>query len=125
MLALILQKPFEQAPPSVEHGLSHPCLRQLQAAHVAYHNVLIPINDGSAELMERIGSTACRPSVQTLRLTPMTASLRLGDPYLQSTVKATALQALTLAGDGDVLQSQVDADGLLGGRGRFSGVFHR
>jgi hypothetical protein len=75
--------------------------------------------------MERIGSTTRRPSVQTLRLTPMTASLRLGNLLFQSTVESTALQALPVAGDGDVLQSQVDADSLLGSNGRLNRVFDR
>src|ERR1700722_2576044 len=63
--------------------------------------------------------------MQTLGLTPMTPSLRLGDLPFQPTVETSALQTFAIAGDCDVLQSQVDADGLLGSDGRLSRVFDR
>jgi hypothetical protein len=53
----------------------------------------------------------------------MTAALRLGDLRFQSAVEPTALQTLAIAGDGNVLQTQVDADRLLGGNIRLGGVF--
>jgi hypothetical protein len=48
---------------NIEVGGVHTIFHQLLTAYVAYDNVLIPIDDLSAELMERIRSTTRRLSV--------------------------------------------------------------
>jgi hypothetical protein len=74
-LALVLQESFEQAPARIEHGLSHPCLRQLQATHIAYDDLLIRVDQLAAELMAGILSTPPDPSMHPLGLPQMPASL--------------------------------------------------
>src|SRR3954470_1440661 len=61
-LAFVLQESFEQAPAGVQYGLRHPCLRQLQATHIAHDNLLIGIHQPAAELMAGILPPPPNPS---------------------------------------------------------------
>jgi hypothetical protein len=73
LLAFILQLRLEHAPAGVEHRLGHQCLDQLGAAHIAYENPLILIDNPGRKFMQGILASARRGAVQTLRLTPMGA----------------------------------------------------
>jgi hypothetical protein len=55
LLALVFQLSFEHAPAGVEHRLCHPCLDQLETAHVAHDYLLIAINNFPRKLMQGIG----------------------------------------------------------------------
>ena len=79
LLALVLQLRLEHAPAGIEHGLRHPCLDQLGAAHIAYEDPLILIDDFPRKFMQGILAAARRRAVQALRLTLMAAALCLGD----------------------------------------------
>jgi len=63
LLALVLQKPFKHTPAGIQHGLRHPRLHQLGAAHVAHRDLLILIHDLAAELMQRILAPVRRSSM--------------------------------------------------------------
>jgi len=58
LLALVLQLRFEHPPASIEHGLGHPRLNELEAAHVAYDDVLILVDHLPRKLMQRVDPTA-------------------------------------------------------------------
>ena len=63
LLALVLQKPSEHAPPGIQHRLRHPCFHQLGTAHIAHHDLLVLIYELAAELMQRILAPVCRSSM--------------------------------------------------------------
>jgi len=78
MLALVLQLRFEHAPTGIQHGLCHPCLHQLQAAHVANDDILILINNLPRKLVQSIGTAARRFTMNPFRVLFVTSALRVG-----------------------------------------------
>src|ERR1700680_104581 len=69
LLALILQLRLEHAPAGIKHGVGHPCLHKLGAAHIAYEDPLIPVHYLCREFMQGILAPTCCRAVQALRLT--------------------------------------------------------
>jgi hypothetical protein len=78
---------------------------QLGAAHIAYEDPLIPIDNLGRELMQGIVPSARRPAVQALRLTPMAAPLCLGDFALEVPIETTRLELLPVAGRDRLFQT--------------------
>jgi hypothetical protein len=78
ILAFVLQLRFEHTPARIQYGFCHPCLNQLETAHVANDYVLIPINNLSRKFMERIGTAARRFPVNPLGLSLVPATLCIG-----------------------------------------------
>jgi len=62
--------------------------------------------------------------MQALRLSPVTATLSVGDLLLDAAVEAAFLAALPIACDRDVLKAQVDSDLLLSGDTLFDRYGH-
>jgi hypothetical protein len=98
-----LQLHFEQAPPGIEHGLCHPGLHQLSAAHIAYDYLLILIHDLTTELVQRILAPVRRSSMVALGLPGMTSALGLGDLLLHPPIEVALLAARPVARDRHVL----------------------
>jgi hypothetical protein len=125
VLALVLQHPLELAPTGIEHGLCHPRLRQLRAAHIAHDNALIPIDDPAAETVQGISPSVRRSSMPALGLAPVTPTLRLGNLLLEVAVEIARLELFPRAGHRGVLHAEVNTDGLLGGHLALDGDLHR
>jgi hypothetical protein len=83
---------------------------QLGAAHIAYEDPLIPIDNLGRELMQGIVPSARRPAVQALRLTPMAAPLGLGDLALEVPIEMTRLELLPVARRDRIFQTQIEPD---------------
>src|SRR6202023_1466530 len=79
LTALGLQLCFEHTPAGVQHRFRHPCLDQLQAAHIAYEDILISIDSFSTEFMEGVAPSVRRRAVQAFRLTLVRSPLGLRD----------------------------------------------
>jgi len=123
-LALVLQESFECAPAGVQYGFRHPCLGQLQAAHIAHDNLLICIHHPAAELVARILPTTPDPSMHPLGLPQMATSLQRADPMLCIPVEADCFQALPVACHGGILDPQINAHGLLRRGGLLNTYLH-
>jgi hypothetical protein len=68
VLALIQQHLLEHAPTGIQHGGGQPCLRQFQAAHIAYDDSLISVDHPSTELVAGIQPPTANPPMQPLGL---------------------------------------------------------
>src|ERR1022692_3063728 len=66
--ALVLKIPLEHAPTGIEHGFCHARLRQFQAAHIAYDDPLVLVDNASGKFMQ--GVFAPPRCVSMLRLPP-------------------------------------------------------
>src|SRR3984893_2702663 len=112
VLALIQQHLLEHAPAGIQHGLCHPGLHQLQAAHVAYRDILILIDHLSRKLMERIGALARRLAMNPLGLALMASALCHRELVSEAVRPAARLEPLAGARHRDFLESKVDSHGL-------------
>jgi hypothetical protein len=110
LLALVLQLRFEHSPAGIEHGLGHPRLDEPEAAHVAYDDRLITVNEGPRKLMKRIGPTACRLAMNSLGLLLVPVALRPGQLIRVQARPSTRFERVPIAGRGDCLYAQVDSD---------------
>ena len=75
-----------------------------------------------AEAMLKSGMTVYAVGVDPGRVADV--ALRLSDPTLQPAIEAARFQPLAMARDGDIFESQVDADRLLGCHARFGHLLH-
>jgi hypothetical protein len=97
------------APAGIQHGLRHPGLHQLQAAHIAYVDVLVSINNLPREHVQSVLTPASGAPVQALGLALVRTTLCLCDFPLDPAIGATGLQAIGVAGRRGLLQAQINA----------------
>src|SRR5271167_760725 len=125
LLALVLQLRFEHAPAGIQHGLGHPCLDELGAAHIADEDPLILIDHPGREFMQGILAPARSSAVQALGLTRVAAALCPGDLLLDVSIEMTRLEPLPIARRHRILQPQIKSDllvrGQAGGEGALDG----
>jgi hypothetical protein len=105
VLAFILQLCFEHAPARIENGFGHPSLDEPHAAHIAYFDCVVSIDDGSGKLMQGILSPASRSAVQALCLPLMAATLGLGNLLLNPSIKMTRKELISVARDNRLFQA--------------------
>src|SRR5271167_4460455 len=109
LLALVLQLRFEHAPAGIQHGLGHPCLDELGAAHIADEDPLIPIDYLAREFMQGILAPARSAAVQALGLTLVAAALCPGDLLLDVSIEMTRLELLPVAARDRTFQTQIQS----------------
>src|SRR6266853_5067545 len=125
VLAFVPQLRFEHAPAAVEHGLCHPCLHQLQAAHISNDDILVLIHNLSRKLMQRILTPIrCFP-MQALCLPLVPTALRPRQLLCDALRPAAGLESLAVTRHGDVLEAKVNANRLRRRGGLLAGDLHR
>ena len=86
-VGLLLQYRFEHSPSRVQDGLRHPCFRQLGTAHIAHHDLLVTIDELTAEPLQRNLAPVRCASMQALRLPLVTLPLRLRNLLLDPSLR--------------------------------------
>jgi len=124
VLTLVQQHLSEHSPAAIEHGGCHPCLGELQGAHVADDDTLIRIDDSTTELMAQILPLTTDAPMQAFGLPEVAASLQQAQFTSGIAIAADRRQALPIAGDRGVLDPQVDPDRLFRGGDRLGGDFY-
>src|ERR1700685_3477253 len=125
LLALVLQLRFEHAPAGIQHRLGHPCFDELGAAHIAYENPPIPIDNLGREFMQGILAPASCRAVQALRLPLVAATLRLADFLLDVSIETTGLEPLPIARCDRIFQTEIQTDFLVLGHAGCDRSFYR
>jgi hypothetical protein len=75
LLALVIQEIPEHAPSGIQHRLCHPGFGQLETAHVANKDFLIPLNYLPRKFVQRIGPAARGLAMNPFRLALVATTL--------------------------------------------------
>jgi len=105
LLAFIPYLRFEHTPAGIQYGFCHPCLHQVEAAHIADEYPLIGINHPPREFVQSVFASSRRASVQAFGLAFVSPTLGLGNALLDAAVKMRCLELLPIARGRGVFQA--------------------